>query len=124
MSGFAGKDSVDDDLALHQGGGFDIGSATLKRYKDGTYDPVNEVTYEMVCLWPGSTFSTLGSGGGAYDAGPLCAWRRGESFAPKGQDLWTVAGVDYLIESVATRFDADEATEGYAIYDCQVTRPA
>ncbi len=130
MSLFYGKTTVLADLRLHKAQAGLVTTGTVSRYINGTYDPVNDVELENVCLWPNPTYSSLGTGGGAYNAGPVCIWRTGEDFpviggisAPKGQDRLTIGGTVYLIESVAPRLNADE-DEGYAIYDCQVTRPA
>ncbi len=130
MGLFFGKTSVLADLRLHKKQAGLVTTGTLSRYLNGTYDPVNDVALANVCLWPNPTYSSLGTGGGAYNAGPVCIWRTGESIpdiggiaAPKGQDKLTIGGTEYLLESVAPRLNADEAN-GYAIYDCQVTRPA
>lgn len=120
---FFGQETVLADLDLHKDMAGLVTTGTLSRYIDGTYDPANDVAYANVCLWPGTTHSSLGIGGGAYDESAFCAWRTGESEKPRGQDKWTVAGVEYLIETVASRLNDDES-EGYAIYDCQVSRPA
>ncbi len=120
---FFGKVSVLADLRLHKQQAGLVTTGTLARLKNGTYDPVNEVAYANVCLWPGSTYSTLGSGGPAYDQSQFCAWRTGEAEKPRGQDKWIVGGIEYVIQSVTTRLNADE-NEGYAVYDCTVARPA
>lgn len=119
MSGFFGRDTLLADLELHKYQAGLLTTATLNKQGGGTVSLAN------VCLWPGDSVSALGHGGFPASSGQLTVWRTGEADSPRPDDTVTVQArsgpITVLVVSVAKTLNDDEA-DGYAKYDCRVTK--
>lgn len=83
------------------------------------------VTYANAYVYPENEASALGEGGSPVVTTRIVIYALGESTStfPRADDTLVASGNSYLINRVATRQNGDAAT-GYAIYDCDVSRPA
>ena len=92
----------------------------------GTLAPADgsaSVAYSYVYPWPDTEATALGGEGSADVTGTITVYRTGEAGEPRADDTLTVGAFDWLVASVETRLNADEAS-GYAVHDVRVRRPA
>ena len=92
----------------------------------GTLSPADgsaDVAYAYVYPWPGTEATALGGEGSAGVTGTITVYRAGEAGKPRSDDTLTVGSFSWLVTSVETRLNADEAVH-YAVHDCRVGRPA
>lgn len=116
MPGFYGHRYVLADLKKHLRTG-KVVEATLTLNDDSA----TQVEWTYTYIWPETESSALGGPGAASVSTRITAWRTGETEKPRADDKWTIDSVDFLINAVTTRLNADEA-QNFAVYDCDCSR--
>lgn len=117
MPGFYGHRYVLADLKKHMRTG-KVFDATLT-LNDGS---ATQVEWTYTYIWPETESSGIPQGAAAVQT-RITAWRTGETEKPRADDKWTIDSVDFLINSVTTRLNADEG-QNFAVYDCDCSRVA